>query len=455
MEHVLDRNSDIVFLTETWLHSDKNAITAEIKTYGYKLLHNRRKDREKVLGGGVGVVVKNSLLAKQLPVKHYTSFEHTVVKLQLANKKTLFLISMYRLQEVTISTFFNEFTELLNLYAVSHEDIVIAGDVNIHMETEDASAKQMKELLDLYDLKQHVEEPTHVKGHTLDIVITPNRDTLLMDMHVTEIDLSHHFLVDFDLPVMGDRVKEQRTITYRSKNVNNVEFKNDLKESLNSLPPTTDLLVKMNNYHTALTDVVNKHAPVITKTINVVPTAPWFDTEYANLRKLRRKAEKKYRKSGLDADKKVYLSLRKEAIDTAFDKKKKLVSKKLEEGSCKTLYAVVNELIDNKKKVVLPKSVSDVDLANEFQTFFKEKIEKIRASFTPTSQNVVEQVDNPNLQKLSNFAPATDDEVQEIVKTFGIKCSPEDPASSALLSSNIDVFVPFWVEIVNLSLVSG
>ena len=57
MEHILDRKSDIVFLTETWLPSDKNSITAEVKTYGYKLLHNRRKDRLKEIGGGVGILI--------------------------------------------------------------------------------------------------------------------------------------------------------------------------------------------------------------------------------------------------------------------------------------------------------------------------------------------------------------------------------------------------------------
>ena len=38
---------------ETWQQTDENAIMAEIKTYGYELLHNRRKDRVKELGGGV------------------------------------------------------------------------------------------------------------------------------------------------------------------------------------------------------------------------------------------------------------------------------------------------------------------------------------------------------------------------------------------------------------------
>jgi hypothetical protein len=43
MEHLIDRDPDIVFLTETWLQYEKNSVTAEMKTYGYKLWHDRRK----------------------------------------------------------------------------------------------------------------------------------------------------------------------------------------------------------------------------------------------------------------------------------------------------------------------------------------------------------------------------------------------------------------------------
>ena len=42
-----------------------------------------------------------------------------------------------------------------------------------------------------------------------------------------------------------------------------------------------------------------------------------------------------------------------------------------------------------------------------------------------------------------------------IVKSNGIKCSPEDPVPASLLSSSIDTFAPFWLEIVNLSLQVG
>ena len=97
MEHILDCNLDVVFLRETWLQTDENAITAEAKTYGYEILHNRRKDREKERGGGVRVLVRNKISAKQQKSKHYSSLEYTVVQIKLCSKKSLFLISLYRL----------------------------------------------------------------------------------------------------------------------------------------------------------------------------------------------------------------------------------------------------------------------------------------------------------------------------------------------------------------------
>ena len=56
---------------------------------------------------------------------------------------------------------------------------------------------------------------------------------------------------------------------------------------------------------------------------------------------------------------------------------------------------------------------------------------------------------------MSTFEPATLDEIVGIAKTYGIKCSPEDPIPASLLSSCVDTFAPYWLEIVNLSLELG
>ena len=96
-----------------------------------------------------------------------------------------------------------------------------------------------------------------------------------------------------------------------------------------------------------MSDLVSEYAPLKTREIKIVPEAPWFDAEYAEQRKLRRRAEKKFRRTGLEADKRVYKALRKETVNSSFKKKKSFITEKLKSGSSRTLYSVVNQLIDN------------------------------------------------------------------------------------------------------------
>ena len=44
MESIIDQGISILFVTETWLTSMKNDVTATIKSYGYNLIHYIRKD---------------------------------------------------------------------------------------------------------------------------------------------------------------------------------------------------------------------------------------------------------------------------------------------------------------------------------------------------------------------------------------------------------------------------
>ena len=97
MEHVIDCDASIAFISETWMEADKNDITAIIKSYGYTLIHNRRKGREKIMGGGVGIMIKLSIIHKHLKSKMFSSFEQTMVMIKLTNNTKLILITIYRL----------------------------------------------------------------------------------------------------------------------------------------------------------------------------------------------------------------------------------------------------------------------------------------------------------------------------------------------------------------------
>ena len=296
MNVLADHESDIVFFTETWLTDERNKITSDIKDHGYTLKHNIRLDRDKDRGGGVGIAFRSTLRPVQIVSKFFSSFEYTAVRLPCKDNNTLILISVYRLQDIDVSIFLDEFSDLLEMHTVLHDSFIIAGDINIHVETENTASRKFHELLDMFHLKQHVADPTHIKGHTLDVVITRKKKNLVSDLVITENDLSHHSLIDFVYKAAPLQIVNT-TINYRNiKSIVADTFSEDIRSALSNCN-SVELGEKVDHYNSSLRDVLDKHAPVKTKEIRILPNAPWFDEEYAALRRQRRKAEKTYSKT--------------------------------------------------------------------------------------------------------------------------------------------------------------
>ena len=82
---------------------------------------------------------------------------------------------------------------------------------------------------------------------------------------------------------------------------------------------------------------------------------------------------------------------------------------------------------------------------------------QIRSKFEVNSpQTEVEIDDKIDVEnKLFCFECTTTDEVLQIVSSYEMKCSPEDPIPALILKENLDFFVPVWTKLVNLSLSQG
>lgn len=456
MEHVIDHDADVLFLSETWLKSKKNNVTATFEEYGYILHHNIRKDRTKELGGGVGILVKKGIEAKPLKVKQYQTFEHCVTKLHV-QKGWLTLVSIYRLNYESIAMFFNEFTEMLETLAASKEKFIIAGDINIHCDNViHPHTIQLNDLLTMFNLIQLIDSPTHMDGHILDILIMRLEDLNILQVEVSDIALSDHFLLSFlvDCKTLKSFYK---TITYRNiRQVNQREFTNELVTTISEIMIEDDIGKVVNDFNFKASQLMDKHAPKVTRNVKIVNSAPWFDTEYKILRSQRRKAEKKYKQTRNTADKQIFKDIRKQTTDLARRKKQQYYTSQVNEAKNKpkALFSIVNKLMDVKQSTSLPSANSDTDLANKFRTYFKDKISKIRESFTMDVKSV-DPEPIPILNTLDYFEPATEDELRAIVMSYGIRCSPEDPIHVALISQNVDLLLPFWLELVNLSLSTG
>ena len=450
MEHLLDRDPSLVFIQETWLKSNRISVTSLIKDYGYTLLHNIRKNRKKVIGGGVGVLVKWGMKYKTIKNKEFSSFEHIIIRIPVTVRTSLLVISIYRVLFVSVTVFLEEIVTLFETLVTLKDNLILAGDINIHMDEDTIYAKSFKDILDTFNMIQHIVFPTHKQGHTLDVIITFKDSPIISKIAANEFDVSHHFLVDFRVDVTTE-IKLEKGIHYRKlKDIDADKFCEDIANSFSITDKPFGEVIT--SYNEVMGKIINEHAPVISKTIKIVPSAPWFDSEYVDLRKQRRRAEKVYKKTNLPADKKKYIDLRKETTELARAKKCKYYGNKLEENN-KILFSSLNKLLDNEKEVILPDAESDSALANSFLQYFTKKIEKIRSSF-PTHSDV--DIDMPRpARKLLEFVRTNEDEVRQIVLTFGTKCSPDDPLPSAVLKSKIEVFIPIWTKLVNLSLDEG
>ena len=465
MEHVLDFNADLVFLCELWLQSDINCVTAKVKTYNYTLLHTIRKSTTKCRGGGIGLLYSNKLIVKKIrKVKHhFESFEYGIysIKAGTSYDETL-LVSFYRWQEVNINVFLEEFSSLLEELVTLSSNIVLAGDINIHCEAENDSSHKLSEILLSFNLKQNVNQPTNKFGHIIDVVISPLNKHLVTNVNVCDVSLSDHFLVSFQLNCTA-QLSEIQEITYRKLNgINNQQLSEELKISLSGLNLNRDFNDVVCNYNSCLSSLLNTHAPLKTKLIKNVYKAPWFNADYAALRRKRRKAEKLFRRTKLEIHRQHFVELRKATTKTACGMKKHFFSKLIDDnaGNTKALYSMVNKLTDTGKQKCFPGHTDPVALAKKFSTYFVEKVKNIRNNIEdsyeccPDNDFSTDYSYDQN-RCLSDFVPTDIEELKSIIRKNGIKTSCADPLPQSVIEDNLDALLPAWVDIINKSLADG
>ena len=102
-----------------------------------------------------------------------STFELLVCSLRSASVSVIHVVIYRPGSEPVTEKFFSELTGLLEIVAAFRSRIVISGDFNIHVnDAGDRHDQHLIELINSFDLVQHVNQPTHSAGNTLDLVIT-------------------------------------------------------------------------------------------------------------------------------------------------------------------------------------------------------------------------------------------------------------------------------------------
>jgi hypothetical protein len=107
----------------------------------------------------------------------------------------------------------------------------------------------------------------------------------------------------------------------------------------------------------------------------------------------------------------------------------------------------------SKESQSLPTGRSDMELANQFNDFFTNKIETIRASFVELDPPIDEPVNC--MAELWNFSPVTTDDVRRIITKSPSKSCRLDPIPTSVLKDCLDAILPLITCIVNASITTA
>ena len=109
---------------------------------------------------------------------------------------------------------------------------MIVGDFNFHIDDKnDREAIRFLDLINAFNLQQHVQEATHRLGHTLDLVITRAADDFVKDLFTTQYLPSDHAAVAGFLSIRKPKAQRMNISTRKIKEIDMDSFRNDITSS--------------------------------------------------------------------------------------------------------------------------------------------------------------------------------------------------------------------------------
>ncbi|CAH3104989.1 unnamed protein product [Pocillopora meandrina] len=140
------------------------------------------------------------------------------------------------------------------------EALVISGDFNLHLDDlRDSDTKKLEDLLETFNLSQYVSGPTHLSGQTLDLIITRSSDDIVLASPKTTFPISDHFIIQCPIGFSRPALSYKKLTFRKLKNIDIAAFSADIASSM--LYPF---------------DILDKFAPLKTRTIVNRPKVPWF-----------------------------------------------------------------------------------------------------------------------------------------------------------------------------------
>ncbi|KAK3107491.1 hypothetical protein FSP39_015750 [Pinctada imbricata] len=288
------------------------------------------------------------------------------------------------------------------------------------------NAKEFLSTLETHGPFQYVQGPTHVRGHTLDVLISRESGSLVSctpsieDPHLFDSKgnpSGDHFAVHCQLNLTKPQ-RIRKTVSFRRYNkIAMTDLEQDLRTTLHPVSGSVD--EQLNIFESDIRDVIDKHAPLVTKEVVLRPNSPWYTDELRALKRERRKAERRWRRTKLTIHHEMFLDICEQSNKVLLESKTCYFREKIEAfgNDSKRLFALTKNLMGNSEECILPKSEKSAKLANQFCEFFLGKIATIRDVLAENCDltNTFCADTQFNGDNLSVYTPASEDEIKKII----------------------------------------
>ena len=262
---------------------------------------------------------------------------------------------------------------------------VICGDFYFHVDTMSPTVSEFKSVMDSCCLSQYIDFPTHLHGHTLDLLMAPSEFSTISGVKGSGF-ISDHKIISCVVDFPSSDTPMQKVVTFRQYHKLNIDkFRSDLLAILFVSSPSDDIDLLHEQYLSGLSGLLDIYAPVKTKQL-IKPAPSWITDEYRTAKCMRRQYERAWRRDKSSVNRS---RLRRQInrCNHILNRNKGCFYRDLVSDNCsdgKKLWQALNRILSRSNSTVLPSFVNEKSLANIFASFFIDKIKKIRDTFKHT-----------------------------------------------------------------------
>ena len=464
------RPVDLIGISETFLQPRDD--TSSLRIDGYHI--PERRDRPNKLGGGLLAYISSAINFTRRRDLETDRAEIMWLQIEPPRAKKFLVGYVYRPPSTDIETdrvIEQNFENVISL----NMDVFILGDINLNFFKQPRQSL-IRNLLNM-GYMQVVSEVTRFISQTcLDHIYVNNQSTV-HSVIVPHIGLSDHYPVVIIKKHNGSfaKMSSHRNIRFRNvKHVNVHEFRQDLiNVPWNNLDSITDPNERLLLWSKMYTDVVDKHAPFVSKRVKLLQQPPWWSDVIQSAVRTRDKLLQCLSRTRDDTVLLAYRKARNKVNYLIRTAKRKFYMQTFQDNvsNSKAMWDTV-KLAMNTTTSVCPKlnkrstTSSDCpnakDIADDFNTHFTSVGEKYR----PHSDDTI-----PDLSKLHDFVSGRKQEsdhldfkiplmsdtfvFDQLRKMSNSKSTGLDGICIKLLKLNADIIAPQIAKICNLSFTTG